>query len=491
MSQKRSEYLASKIQEYLESTALQDGRLPTVRQLVKAYRTSSVTVVEALRLLQSRGVIEQRNRRREYVVAGTAEPDLGALVAERQSQAHEELSERLKIDIFARSILDGNMLLSQKELCGHYGCHPRTLWTALGTLRKQGLIDRVGRRYRVRYPLGDGDAVSRTYFASHPRVTQAYQSNIVSCVNAIERQLGRMHWGDLQFMLAEDPYQAESFDRHRAAGVIFVAYRTERKWYEFLSELHMVPIAMIDPSYGGEPDAIRGRRRLLHLISDQEAAGAHVASALASRGHRSIAFLSHLPVGDPWLAARIDGLRRVYTADGGKGYQLRLVTPPEAVESSDGIRRISRSVSEVQRRAQAASELLPMSVINEYLMSGYNLVGLADVAWEMQSTFRELLEDKSVTAWVCANDELASAALHFLTQANVRVPGDLSLVGFDNAPLAARLGISTYDFCYDRMGNLAVQWLANPSSISRKMHKTMRIDGTVLTRPSLGPARKV
>ncbi len=485
---KRSEYLAAKIQQYVESGKLRDGRLPTVRQLVKAYRTSSVTVVEALRLLQQRGVVEQRNRRREYVVAGTAEPDLSSLVAGRQSDAHEELADRLKADIFSRSVLDDRMLLSQKELCAHYGCHPRTLWAALTQLCRQGIIERTGRRYRVRYAVASRRASSRTYFASNPRVIQAYQYNIVSCVNAIERQLERMDWGDLQFMLAFDPAEADGFDRHRAAGIIYTAYHPTHQWYDFLSSLHMVPVAIIDPSHGAEPSLVRGRRRLLHLIADQAGAGARVAAALASKGHRSIAFVSHMEPSGAWVAARMEGVQRVYATES-SSYRLRIVAVPAKRPRPPAIAELSHTVTELGNRARELSDILPGSVGDEYLVGGFNLVSAAEIAHGMQETFKALLEHRDVTAWVCVNDELASAALHFLSRAGVRVPQDISLVGFDNAPLAARLGISTYDFCYDRMGNLAVQWLANPSSLSRKMRKTMLVEGAVLMRPSLGPAR--
>lgn len=487
MTLKRSEYLAAKIQQFVESGELPGGRLPTVRQLVKAYRTSSVTVVEALRLLQERGVVEQRNRRREYVVAGTAEPDLSTLVSGRQTKAHEELTDRLKADIFSRSILDDQMLLSQKELCAHYGCHPRTLWAALNGLCRQGIIERSGRRYRVRYAVAGRRASSRTYFASIPRVIQAYQYNIVSCVNAIERQLERMDWGDLQFMLSFDPAAEEGFDRHRAAGIIYTAYHPTRQWYDFLSSLHMVPIAVIDPSHGADVSLVRGRRRLLHLIADQAGAGARVAAALASKGHRSIAFVSHLSLSEPWLAARVEGLQRVYTAES-SSYHLSITAVPPRQERPRVINAFSEALSHLTNQSRELDVILPESVRDEYMIGGYNLVSAADIAHTMQETFRALLDHRDVTAWVCANDELASAALHFLSRAGVRVPQDISLIGFDNSPLAARLGISTYDFCYDRMGNLAVQWLANPASISRKMRKTMLVEGAVLMRPSLGAA---
>jgi DNA-binding LacI/PurR family transcriptional regulator len=49
---------------------------------------------------------------------------------------------------------------------------------------------------------------------------------------------------------------------------------------------------------------------------------------------------------------------------------------------------------------------------------------------------RELARRDDVTAVFCANDQMALGVVHALTEAGVRVPGDVSIVGFDDIPEA-------------------------------------------------------
>ncbi|WP_199037017.1 LacI family DNA-binding transcriptional regulator [Glycomyces salinus] len=59
--------------------------------------------------------------------------------------------------------------------------------------------------------------------------------------------------------------------------------------------------------------------------------------------------------------------------------------------------------------------------------------------WTIAEAFESvqpLVRDRSVTAILCGNDDLALATLRAAHLAGRRVPGDLSIVGFDNAPFA-------------------------------------------------------
>lgn len=488
---KRSEYLASKLIEFIESNELPDGRLPTVRALVKVFRTSSVTMIEALKLLEKREVIEQRNRRREYVVAGTAEPDLAPLVRQPAAPLHEELAERIRDDVLTRTIVDGRLLLSLKEMCNLYGCHSRTLLSALSILESQGLIERWGRRYRVRYAVAGSRPSARTYIAGIPKVIQAFHHNIFSCVNAVERQLERIGWGDLQFVLADDPGRGTEFKAHTAAGLIYVAYNPSPEWYRFLSSQHMVPIAVIDPSSAARIESIKGHRRLLHIRSDQVAAGTQIGSLLAAHGHRHVAFVSHVERNSDWVGSRIRGLGQLYAEDTAGPYRLTVAGPPGGKRGGDEeVVRLSKAVGSAYGAARGLSGDLCGDIIDDYLTNAFNLSTAAANSRLMRPVFESLLGDPSITAWVCANDELAALAHHFLRRNGKRISQDLSLVGFDNAPLAARMGIATYDFGYDRMGNMAVHWLADPGSVTPNRRKTITHIGTVLVRSSVGGARK-
>src|SRR5690606_27250058 len=72
--------------------------------------------------------------------------------------------------------------------------------------------------------------------------------------------------------------------------------------------------------------------------------------------------------------------------------------------------------------------------------AGRSLPEMVQSGWTIPEAFeavRPLVEDRSVTAILCGNDDLALAALRAAHQAGREVPGDLSIVGFDNAPFSA------------------------------------------------------
>ncbi|TFV98237.1 LacI family DNA-binding transcriptional regulator [Leifsonia flava] len=62
-----------------------------------------------------------------------------------------------------------------------------------------------------------------------------------------------------------------------------------------------------------------------------------------------------------------------------------------------------------------------------------------DATWEPRSGLevgRELALDPSVTAVFCGNDEIAMGVMRGLVESGLRIPDDVSVVGFDNHPLA-------------------------------------------------------
>ena len=54
-----------------------------------------------------------------------------------------------------------------------------------------------------------------------------------------------------------------------------------------------------------------------------------------------------------------------------------------------------------------------------------------------------LLKEGRPTAVFCASDEMAIGAVQAVTEAGLRVPGDVSVVGFDDQPIAGALGLTT------------------------------------------------
>ena len=67
------------------------------------------------------------------------------------------------------------------------------------------------------------------------------------------------------------------------------------------------------------------------------------------------------------------------------------------------------------------------------------LIGLWKASWGYVAGQR-LVEEGLPDAIMCANDEVAVGLLHVFAEAGVSVPGDVSVAGFDDVPLAAYVG---------------------------------------------------
>ena len=72
-----------------------------------------------------------------------------------------------------------------------------------------------------------------------------------------------------------------------------------------------------------------------------------------------------------------------------------------------------------------------------------------------------LLEDRAVTAIFVANDHMALGALRALELSGRRVPGDVSIVGFDDVPESPdhSPGLTTIRQDFDSVGDEAVSTL--------------------------------
>lgn len=71
--------------------------------------------------------------------------------------------------------------------------------------------------------------------------------------------------------------------------------------------------------------------------------------------------------------------------------------------------------------------------------AGAQIPAIHDASWEPSSGVavgRRLAEDDAVTAVLCGNDEIAMGVIRGFAECGVRVPADVSVVGFDNHPLA-------------------------------------------------------
>ena len=171
----------------------------------------------------------------------------------------------------------------------------------------------------------------------------------------------------------------------------------------FLIDRQCDGILVVD-GYMLDEDLFDLRKRVGHLVVvnrrvkgleddcfsiDHEAAGRSAARALLAHGHREVAVMHSLRHGMQ-VTARVEGFKRELCLYG--------VAPPE-----------------------------------EFVLDG--LLNFTN-AWSKAGVIAEIVH-RPFTALFCANDVLAMATLSRLQGAGIRVPHDLSVLGYDDAELAA------------------------------------------------------
>lgn len=96
------------------------------------------------------------------------------------------------------------------------------------------------------------------------------------------------------------------------------------------------------------------------------------------------------------------------------------------------------------------------------------------------------------TAVVCANDEMAAGAMDMIRARGMSIPEDMSLVGFDNAPLGSYLHpkLSTVNYPITDMGRMAAHWVLQNVYDNNGVEIQHVFEPKLVTRASAAPLSK-
>jgi DNA-binding LacI/PurR family transcriptional regulator len=219
---------------------------------------------------------------------------------------------------------------------------------------------------------------------------------------------------------------------HEGAPAIVIAHDDTTTFARHVLRKHQprAVVATGDDQLGREPDADDWLVSLDDRVTAQRAT-----RYLLSMGHRTVHYLAM-----PGRARRQDGWAEALAEAG--------VAPPEAVQS------------------------------------GWTIASAAEAAVG-------LVSDPDVTAILCGNDDLAFGVLHAAHHAGRSVPGDLSVVGFDDCPLAAYHvpPLTTVDLDFRGVGRSAFELLRHQLEGGPKPRPAWR-SPELIVRETSGPPRQ-
>jgi DNA-binding LacI/PurR family transcriptional regulator len=115
--------------------------------------------------------------------------------------------------------------------------------------------------------------------------------------------------------------------------------------------------------------------------------------------------------------------------------------------------------------------------------------------WSARSGYdlgRRLAKDPAVTAIFAANDQMALGVLRAMREASRDVPGDVSVVGFDDIPEAAYFtpSLTTVRQDFIEVGSRSLRALLRTIETGERMRSISRIPTTLIVRDSTSVPRK-
>lgn len=489
-------------------------RLPPIAALAHGAGVSVGAMWRAVQELKARGVLDAAPRAGLTIVAREA----GTAGTRRTTpEPHvclswEHARNCLQRDIVRGRFTFGSSLPPSKVLMERYGVGYRTLRKALQALAYSRLLERRGRTYRVTGSTERrSDNEVRLVMRSDNPNAVGFDSQrdallfreIETRASALGLTLKLDTFGYTGRVIAAPDgarrVRLSSAERQRLLGSIVWGQGLEGlEPAELVAGLTRYgrAVAVIDTSGSVDWSQPAQSNELVKVfglgISTQ--AGRETAGHLWHLGHRRVAVITAT-----YFQPRIDGIVSFYEQVGLRNEVAvyapvqRLFDPPpfatpDHVQLQDALNQM------VDRGANPANPL--HRLLADSLRVHGELVQRAVTDGARQASllplFEQALTQSGVTAWILGNDEEAVLALEFLRNRSVRVPDDISVIGFDDTALASSHKLTSYNFNIAGLVHAVYAHVVHPALRERRAQggAPAQVDGFVTMRGSTGPAQR-
>lgn len=505
---------------------LAEGRspaLPSLDAMSRSAGVSRMTMWKALGEFSRTGLLAPlagrgylvTGRTQSPVASAEATPVLPPAPRPRWQEVHGQLLEQVRDGTLAA----GTVLPPMKQLRARCRTSYASLAPAIRRLQAQGLLERHGKGWRVHAvaPVGGRATLGVIGFVPHvstlasvtpraPRLWAALQDecrrlNLRLDVLGIEQALGP----DID----ASPHPELLAAHHRQHEVLGYLVFLLGIWPGAYAHLQRslaglgCPVAFLAETEDPSPAVPQGPARFAfyqNALSGR--CGEDVARRLFALGHRRVAFFT-TTAADHILHRRYEGLASFYAQAGCVGaISLRQYTgaQPYADMSREQARspetragtRFSRQLARLLT-TQLGS--LPQTIVAQLSELSRTLDGISRTSFAYRhaaAAFAEAASETGVTAWVGADDPTALLALDWCRQHGVRVPGDLSIVGFDDSEEALGAGLTSYNFNQETTVRSMIAHVVGRRQVrtaGAQAGEPVELPGFVSERATCGPAR--
>jgi DNA-binding LacI/PurR family transcriptional regulator len=517
--------------------------LPSMRTLAQKIGVSKPTVIKTIELLKEEKLVSGRERQR--VRAGISASPFPA----------NKKSWQIKRSVIEKDIVSGvfgyrGSLPSIKELHVRYGYCFTTLKKILRAMTVDGIIALKGKGYAMS-ELPEKTFQKRMVFITilgHFSQSSALNQEHNRIVNMFENECKRL---GLQLEIIEIDFydivtthraiaqfsNADSILGYLVDGWVYLQENVQRSYRALLLHLARLkkPVALLDEI--GDftiPVELQTNPLVQVFRVEGKQAGERIARFLAGLGHTRVVYLSYAHFAQ-WSIDRFEGvatqfsrmgmagkaclvsktynisMEQILEASGLTDSEVRTIistgrTPSQAKDLEQEWLKVKRGDrkgiagtvflnGKLKRRFSLLSTILrnkpEPEVLTALCNAALDTIGLRVFEKELESLFNRALAQKEATAWVCANDRIALHSLRFLHDHGIRVPAEISVVGFDNIPVKAlEQRLTTMDFNPMGFIHQMVNFILRPPKPRGPYrHKTIEVAGILLERDTTGPAK--
>jgi hypothetical protein len=422
------------------------------------------------------------------------------------------VAERIRGDVLAGVWGASATLPRTKELAARYGVCRSTAANALNILTAQQFAAPLRRRYTLRRPargLGAQSAICLVNLKQGRYVRAVPHPDQVGTLLGIEAAATHANLRVLNPSVHNGP---------RAVVGLTEFLRRQARTGTTILGCALVTRGFTARALGAVIGALKQRRVRTALLDDTGIAGPIVGPTvpatmclfpvaytptcgrqmgtyLLENGHERCAFIS-FDADDAWVVNRATGLRAAFAEAGCTEGAVQV----RALPSSSSFYNMAPVANEFFRSIPRHRDEL-FGSNHDMLVRAFtgDFGGRVRVAFSeslqdgflydrLKPVVTQLLDRRDITAWVCASDTLACLCRRILDRMKVRVPDDVSLVGFDDTFQAHAAGITSYNFNRASIARAMVDFVLQPRwlHLHRGRKQVVEIDGYITRRSSVG-----
>jgi DNA-binding LacI/PurR family transcriptional regulator/DNA-binding transcriptional regulator YhcF (GntR family) len=484
-----------------------DTPLPPLKTLAAQAGISPMTMWKAAQELSRQGKLEIVHGRRMRI-ARPDTPDNAASIRapDQPKRSWEKLAKDLAAFLFAEADSNNYTVPSKKELRIRYGVSYATLNRALGLLEQQRVIARYAKGFRIAKSTLSPHATSvvPVLFRGDILPGMIVERFLRSC----EHECSRLGLRPLLLRLpatalrgrctvlnTSEEIELPTGDSIAGYACSFSSFGDSERWVLNRILSTTKPVAVFDQTGGWFVPAAYSLRQnaQLHLFSIADSARAmqQVARFLRNLGHRKVAYISQYHAAN-WSQKRLNVCIDALGDIGGD----EAVVPITNSEFSVGreLEKLwhNRQAAGALARARASAiDQVPAPFagrIRALFETSKRHVAIRSVAMQkLGPVMKKVFRDKTITAWIGANDDAALLALDYLNESGMQIPKQASVIGFDDTNDAFLRNLTSYSFRIESIAsamlNARVNWRAFKASVQSN---PLEIDGVIMERGTTG-----